>query len=69
MSQRTKHISSKQHRRNLKMKLTAADYYERALTSSQEGDDKGAIADFTKAIKLDPQMAVAYLGNPAAHQD
>ena len=42
------------------MKLTAADYYERALTSSQEGDDKGAIADLNRAIRSDPRMAIAY---------
>jgi len=42
------------------MKLTAADYYERALTRSQEGDDKGAIADLNRAISSDPRMAIAY---------
>lgn len=48
------------------MKLTAADYYERALNKSHEGDDKGAIADFNKAIKLDANNALAYSGRGMA---
>ncbi len=42
------------------MKLSAVDYFERARTSSHEGDDKGAIADLNRAIRSNPRMAIAY---------
>ena len=39
---------------------TAKDYFDRAYDKSKNGDNYGAIADYTKAIELDPDYARAY---------
>ena len=35
-------------------------YFNRAFKKAEKGDDVGAIADYTKAIELDPEDALAY---------
>jgi tetratricopeptide (TPR) repeat protein len=40
--------------------LTAVEYFHRGAERQDKGDLGGAVADFTKAIKLDPKDAEAY---------
>ena len=35
-------------------------YFNRAFKKAEKGDDVGAIADYTKAIELNPEDALAY---------
>src|SRR5277367_1019324 len=48
---------------------TAAEYYNRGNVRGKQGDFSGAIADFTKAIELNPTFALAYTyrGNARSH--
>ena len=39
---------------------TAEEYYDMGNVKHTSGDYKGAIADYDKAIELDPDLAVAY---------
>jgi tetratricopeptide (TPR) repeat protein len=39
---------------------TAVDYYNRGNAEKAKGDLDGAIADYTRAIELDPRSADAY---------
>jgi tetratricopeptide (TPR) repeat protein len=41
--------------------LTARDHFERGLLRFDKGDYPNAIADFTDAIRLDPQYTAAYI--------
>jgi hypothetical protein len=41
-------------------------YYGRGLAKSTKGDQDGAIADFSKAIDLNPKLAEAYLNRGLA---
>ena len=41
-------------------KMTAEDLVDSGLDKKKQGDYQGAIADYTQAIKLDPQDATAY---------
>lgn len=45
---------------------TAADYYSRGVARGEKGDSDGAIADFTKAVELNPQFAEAYYNRGVA---
>src|SRR5712692_10111713 len=40
--------------------VTAADYFEQGDYDYEQGNCDAAIADYTRAIALDPQMAAAY---------
>ena len=44
----------------------ATVYYGRGLAKSAKGDQDGAIADFSKAIELNPKLAVAYFNRGLA---
>jgi tetratricopeptide (TPR) repeat protein/S1-C subfamily serine protease len=46
--------------------LSAEEYVRRGNNRFNQGDYRGAIADFTQAIALDPRNAVAYAGRGAA---
>ena len=39
---------------------TAEEYYKMGVAKFQSGDDKGAIADYTKAIEINPEIFVLY---------
>ncbi len=41
---------------------TAKRYYEQGLSKAEKGDYQRAIADYTKAIELDPDYVDAYAG-------
>ena len=45
------------------------DYFELAYAKSEKGDHKGAISDYTKAIKLKPDYAIAYNNRGSAKYD
>ena len=47
-------------RRESEGKLTAWDYFDRGYTKVESDDYLGAIADYDKAIELDPNYAAAY---------
>lgn len=40
--------------------VTAADYIDRGLSGQLKKDFDGAIADYTKAIELNPKSALAF---------
>jgi tetratricopeptide (TPR) repeat protein len=40
---------------------SAEEYYDRALAKGKSEDYAGAISDFTKALKIDPEYSLAYL--------
>ncbi|MND86996.1 Tetratricopeptide repeat protein [compost metagenome] len=40
---------------------TANDYFDQAILKAEKGNTQGAITDYTKAIKLNPKFAEAYL--------
>ena len=48
---------------------TAADFNKRGLAKSDKGDLDGAIADYTRAIELDPKYASAYHNRGIAKSD
>ena len=39
---------------------TAADYNNRGIAKVGKGDFDGAIADYNRALELDPKFAIAY---------
>ncbi len=43
--------------------------YIRGIARSDAGDKQGAIADYTKAIKINPQYAEAYNNRGVARKD
>ena len=51
----------------------ADDYYKRATARFKQGDADGALADFAKAVEVDPQYTEAYASRGlillARHQD
>ena len=51
------------------VELNARDYYTRGIARYLEDDVDGAIADFTEAIRLDPQLAAAYVSRGVAQDD
>jgi tetratricopeptide (TPR) repeat protein len=40
--------------------MSAVEYYNRGESYRNKGDHDRAIADYTEAIRLDPQFAIAY---------
>jgi tetratricopeptide (TPR) repeat protein len=48
--------------------LTAEEYFVRACKKDDEGDLEGAIADYSKAILLNPVFDVAYHNRGVAHK-
>jgi tetratricopeptide (TPR) repeat protein len=46
----------------------AEDFYQRGLVRQEKGDVEGAIADFSKAIEIDPQHADAYYNRGSLRQ-
>lgn len=47
----------------------AAEYYNRGIKYGSKGDYDGAIADYTEAIRLDPQYADAFGNRANAYRD
>lgn len=45
----------------------ATTFYNRAVGRTETGDFNGALADYTRAIELDPELAEAYLNRGYAH--
>jgi len=48
---------------------TSADYYNRGVERQNKGDMDGALADYTKAIELDPKNSFAYNNRGNIKQD
>ena len=48
---------------------TAEDFEKSATRKLEAGDDAGAIADYDRALKLDPNFATAYVNRAAAKLD
>ncbi|MDP7647000.1 MAG: tetratricopeptide repeat protein, partial [Candidatus Woesearchaeota archaeon] len=48
---------------------SAADYVNAGIEKGESGDSQGAIADFTKAIEINPQYAIAYSNRGNAKYD
>ena len=48
---------------------TAADFFSHGLERGKAKDADGAIADYTRAIELDPKMAAAYVNRAKALND
>lgn len=40
--------------------LTASDWFDRGLYKQKQGDNQGAVEDYTKAIQLKPDYAITY---------
>ena len=49
--------------------LSGDDYFYRAYDKHRKGDLRGAIADYTKAIEIDPNYANAYVDRGVAKDD
>jgi tetratricopeptide (TPR) repeat protein len=49
--------------------ITAKELVERGIAKGKEGDYQGAIADYTKAIEIDPKDADAYIRRGNARYD
>ena len=49
--------------------MSATEYWNRAYDKSENGDNYGAIADYTKAIELDPDYANAYYNRAILKRD
>jgi lipoprotein NlpI len=47
---------------------SAVDYFNRGVVEKANGDFDGAIADYTRAIELDPKYAAAYSNRGSAKQ-
>lgn len=56
-------------KREIEGTLTAMDYFFRAYEFVEQKDYRGAIVNYTKAIKLDPKFAAAYNNRGAAYAD
>jgi tetratricopeptide (TPR) repeat protein len=52
-----------------KAPVTADEFLQRGLNRVERGNRKGAIEDFTKAIELNPRLAVAYKNRSFQHID
>ena len=46
---------------------TAAEYHDRGIAKVRGGDLDGAIADFNRALELDPKFAMAYADRGISH--
>ena len=44
----------------LALAQTAEDYFDKGVAKYDQGDYKGALQDYNKAIELDPKLADAY---------
>lgn len=40
----------------------SGDYFASGMQKYRKGDDRGALADFDRAIQIDPNYAIAYYG-------
>jgi len=49
--------------------INQTSYYNRAIARHLKGDLDGAIADYTKAIELNPDYELAYLNRGRAKHD
>src|SRR5262249_60612061 len=47
---------------------SAVDYFNRGVAENANGDFEGAIADYNRAIELDPKYAAAYSNRGIAKQ-
>src|SRR5258708_904254 len=48
---------------------TATDYVNRGIEKVKKGDPDGAIADFTRAIEIDPRYTSAYLNRGISRKE
>ena len=62
-------IAAKKWTRVTKAQLTAEEYFERGFTHYEENEFEGAIADYTHAIRLNPQFADSYNNRGAARYE
>ena len=63
------HIQPVAQRPKASSALTYSAYVERAFQEKKKGDLRAAIADYTKAIKLKPDVAETYNGRGLAKYD
>src|SRR4051812_45592677 len=47
----------------------ANDFFDKAYNKANKGDDKGAIADYSKAIQKYPKLTEAYLNRAVSKQN